>query len=62
MTRAGEEPLADRILHLERSLGAYRRLHAEELDELERRLLELKDEVLVSRRSQNVKTETDWQG
>ncbi len=49
--------LAYRILQLERSLDAYRRLHAEELDELERRLAELKSKVLASQ-SQPPKTET----
>lgn len=52
MSNPTEEDLAYRILQLERSLDAYRRLHAEELDELERRLVELKREVLALRRSQ----------
>jgi hypothetical protein len=44
-TAAGN--LACRILELERTLGAYRRLHAEELDELERCLAECKREILA---------------
>ncbi len=57
MSRTEMGDLAYRILQLERSLDAYRRLHAEELDELGRRLAELKSEVLASQ-SQPTKTET----
>lgn len=62
MTQVREESLADRILQLERSLGAYRQLHTEELDELERRLMELKGEMLAWQRERTMMTETDWQG
>ncbi|MCZ7573532.1 MAG: hypothetical protein M5U01_33695 [Ardenticatenaceae bacterium] len=61
MTQTGEADLLDRMLQLERSLGAYRRLHAEELDELERRLVELKSEMLTSHRMGTTKSESDWQ-
>jgi hypothetical protein len=40
--------LAYQILQLQSSIEAYRRLHAEELDELECRLAELKSRVLIS--------------
>lgn len=54
MSKATEGNLAYRILQLERSLDAYRRLHAEELDELERQLTELKNQVLAPRRTRQM--------
>lgn len=59
MSKAPEGDLAYRILHLECSLDAYRRLHTEELDELERQLEELKSRVLAPRRTQEMEAETE---
>lgn len=59
MSKAPEGDLAYRILRLECSLDAYRRLHTEELDELERQLEELKSRVLVPRRTQEMEPETE---
>lgn len=59
MSKATEGDLAYRILQLECSLDAYRRLHTEELDELERQLAELKSRVLTPRRPQQMETETE---
>lgn len=59
MSKVAEGDLAYHVLQLERSLDAYRRLHAEELDELKRQLAELKSQVLASRRTQQRETETE---
>lgn len=59
MCTATEGDLAYRILQLERSLAAYRRLHSEELDELERCLTELKTEVLALHRVQQIEAEKE---
>jgi aspartyl/asparaginyl beta-hydroxylase (cupin superfamily) len=59
MDKTAEGDLACRIIELEHSLQAYRRLHTEELDELERHLMELKDEVLALHRAQQMGTEME---
>jgi len=59
MDKTAEGNLACRIMQLEHSLQAYRRLYSEELDELERRLMELRDEVLALRRAQQTGTEME---
>lgn len=59
MDKTAEGDLACRIIELEHSLQAYRRLYTEELDELERRLVELKEEVLALHRAQQVGMEME---
>lgn len=59
MTTAAEQDLVYRIVELERSLGAHRQWHSEELDELERRLAELKREVPTLHCSRQIHTETE---
>ena len=59
MSKTAEGDLACRIMELEHSLQAYRRLHTEELNELERHLMELKDEVLALHRAQQTGTEME---
>lgn len=43
-----ERDLAYRLLMLERSLDAYWQLHAEEMEELKRRMAELKSQMLAA--------------
>jgi len=50
MPKAAETGFAGRISQLERSLGAYRQVHAWEVEEPERRLGEPESEVLASSR------------
>lgn len=59
MSKVAEGDLAYRVLQLERSLDAYRRLHAEELDELKHQLAELKSQMLASHRTQQRETGTE---
>ncbi len=44
---AHESDLAIRVLRLEQQLESYRRLHAEELDQIRKALAELKDQILA---------------
>ena len=52
---------AYRVLELERKLAAYQRVHAEELDELENLLSELKEQILSLYGDQEIDLQTNLQ-
>lgn len=53
MNGTPNQDVAFRVLQIEQQLESYRRLHAEELDQIRRALEELKEQVLLLARQED---------
>ncbi len=53
MNGTPNQDVAFRVLRIEQQLESYRRLHAEELDQIRRALEELKEQVLLLARQED---------